>query len=64
MKKVLTTSGVACGANISEHRVRVYADAGIIECVRDSAGRRTFQESAVKQAREAHERRTRRIRRT
>jgi len=63
MEKVLTTAGIAREAGVSETRIRVYADAGIIECVRDSAGRRAFPASAVKQAREAFERRTRRTRR-
>lgn len=60
MEKVLTTAAVARQAGVSEKRVRVYADAGLIECARDSAGRRVFPLTAPKLVRELFLRRTRR----
>lgn len=58
MQQVLTTGDVARQARISENRVRVYADEGLIKSVRDSVGRRVFPPEAVEQARAAFERRT------
>jgi len=63
MDHVLTTSAVARAAGVSESRIRAYADAGIIESSRDSAGRRIYATSAVEQARDAFRRRTHRARR-
>jgi DNA-binding transcriptional MerR regulator len=60
--KILTTGLVARYAGISERRVRLYADAGLITSSRDETGRRVFPSEAAEQARAVFERRTSRIR--
>jgi DNA-binding transcriptional MerR regulator len=44
---LLVTSGAARALETPEHRVRVYADAGRLPCVRDATGRRLFALSDV-----------------
>jgi DNA-binding transcriptional MerR regulator len=63
MNDVLTTGAVAREAGISERRVRLYADAGLIKSGRDSSGRRVFDRSAPAEAQAVFRQRTRRIRR-
>ena len=61
MTKLLTTCAVAREAGVSERRVRAYADAGIVDCVRDSANRRMFSADAPARVRAAFKQRTKRI---
>lgn len=64
MQRQLTTGEVAREARISEHRVRVYADAGLLPCERDSTGRRFFYPDAPDVARAVFKQRNLRVRRT
>ena len=51
MQRQLSTGEVAREAKISEHRVRVYADAGLLPCERDATGKRFFSPDAPDVAR-------------
>lgn len=45
-----TVSGIAREARVPEATVRNWADAGLLPCQRDSAGRRLFEAEAIMQA--------------
>jgi len=51
MQRQLSTGEVAREAKISEHRVRVYADSGLLPCERDPTGKRFFSPDAPDVAR-------------
>lgn len=64
MQRQLSTGEVAREAQISEHRVRVYADAGLLPCERDPTGKRFFSPDAPEVARAVFKQRNSRARRT
>jgi hypothetical protein len=47
----LTVRGVAAGADCAEETVRLYADLGLIDCVRIAGGVRLFRLSASSEVR-------------
>lgn len=54
-----TLGTVSRESNVSVPTLRLYADSGLIPCIRDSVGRRLFPESAVEAARRVRKERTR-----
>jgi DNA-binding transcriptional MerR regulator len=52
-----TVAAIARAGGVSERTVRFYADAGFVEFIRTSDGRRLFQPSAGERVREVHARR-------
>jgi DNA-binding transcriptional MerR regulator len=49
--RVLTTREVARESDTAEHRIRKYADLGLLECERTTDGVRIFGSDAPKKAR-------------
>ena len=55
LMRLLTLGALKRETGISHQTLRRYADAGWIDCVMDSSGRRIFTDEAIEQARQVFE---------
>jgi DNA-binding transcriptional MerR regulator len=58
-KKLFTMSAVSRAADVPESTIRNWSDRKLLDCDRDSAGRRLYGVDAIERARELREERTR-----